>query len=168
MQEYEWPDGRVEVGGADFDMWNTIGEGLNFNFRQELTFNQTCFQLFQEMIFQPHTECWRAVGRARWSGDKLLVFRVAFSWFDTVVVFKSNFVPLCLVWFWAEWKWKELRTELKKIFKVWDGGDASTGGGWHPIGGVDHTGSKGAGLRLRIWRCIWWQMATLLLELVRN
>ena len=33
MQEYEWPDGRVEVGGADYDMWKTIGEGLNFNFR---------------------------------------------------------------------------------------------------------------------------------------
>ena len=39
VQEYEWPDGSVEVGGADFDMWNTIGEGLNFNFRQEFTFN---------------------------------------------------------------------------------------------------------------------------------
>ena len=33
MQEYEWPDGSVEVGGADYDMWTTIGEGLNFNFR---------------------------------------------------------------------------------------------------------------------------------------
>ena len=33
MQEYEWPDGSVEVGGADFDMWTTIGQGLNFNFR---------------------------------------------------------------------------------------------------------------------------------------
>ena len=33
MQEYEWPDGRMEVGGADYDMWKTIGEGLNFNFR---------------------------------------------------------------------------------------------------------------------------------------
>ena len=33
MQEYEWPDGSVEVGGADYDMWKTIGEGLNFDFR---------------------------------------------------------------------------------------------------------------------------------------
>ena len=33
LQEYEWPDGSVEVGGADYDMWTTIGEGLNFNFR---------------------------------------------------------------------------------------------------------------------------------------
>ena len=29
--------------------------------------------------------------------------------------------------------------------EVWDGGDASTRGSWHPVGGIDHTGSKGAG-----------------------
>ena len=57
----------MEVGGADFDMWNTIGEGLNFNFRQEYTFNY--FILIKDMlsthfpkiilmfcILQPHTK----------------------------------------------------------------------------------------------------------------
>ena len=33
VQEYEWPDGRKEIGGADFDHWATIGSALNFGFR---------------------------------------------------------------------------------------------------------------------------------------